>query len=232
MTIMNTIRKFILIIVAVFTLHYGVLARAESLMVANPDNETKLLSAQTGDHLNPRIIQLGIIAYNNAVKEGVVQQRLLTIVDFSMPSTEKRFWVFDLDHHRVLFNKLVAHGKYTGGIHAASFSNAMNSHKSSLGIYVTENTYVGKMGYSLRLHGLEEGINDNVKKRGIVIHSSYFVSHEFIRLSGQLGRSKGCLALSRKCSRAIIDTIKNGSIIMVYHPASGWVSRSRFLRTA
>src|SRR5690242_9215792 len=107
---MNVFRKFTLSIFLIFTMSYVSSGYTESLLVANPDYETKLLSAQTGNRLNSRVIKLGIIAYNNAVKQGIVRRRLLTIVDFSAPSTEKRFWVFDLNTHRVLFNKLVAHG--------------------------------------------------------------------------------------------------------------------------
>jgi len=209
-----------------------VTAKADSLFITHLESEAKSLSAKTEQHLDWHIIKLGLIAYNNAVRRGITRRKLLTIVDFSKPSTERRFYTFDLQKHKILYHELVAHGKYSGGKHAVSFSNDHNSHKTSLGVYVTESTYLGKQGFSLRLHGLERGYNDNVKARGVVVHGSRYVSDEFIKVAGQLGRSYGCLALDHKRSGPIINMIKDGTLIMVYHPASSWVENSHMLRVA
>lgn len=205
---------------------------SSSLYISHPESKAKTLSAKTQHHLDASVIKLGLIAYNNAVRRGITRRKLLTIVDFSKPSTERRFYTFDLENNKILYHELVAHGKYSGGNHAVSFSNACHSHKTSLGVYVTEATYVGKQGFSLRLRGLEKGYNDNVKARGVVVHGSYYVNDEFIKVTGQLARSQGCLALDHKRSKPIINTIKDGTLIMVYHPASDWAANSHMLRVA
>ncbi|MEO8401385.1 MAG: murein L,D-transpeptidase catalytic domain family protein [Gammaproteobacteria bacterium] len=229
---MNFIKNTLFTIIFSTAALLSLASRADALLISSPDKEAKLLSAKTHNELNARVIRLGINAYNNGVRRGVVRRKLLAIVDYSKPSTVRRFWIFDLTTHKILYHELVAHGVHSGGKHVTSFSNAHNSHKSSIGIYVTERTYQGKHNYSLRLRGLERGYNDNVKSRGVVIHSSHYVTNDFIRVAGQLGRSHGCLAINPRVTRGIIDTIKNGTIIMVYHPDTTWASRSVFLKSA
>lgn len=141
---------------------------------------------------------------------------ILTVIDFSLPSTEKRMYVLDLACKEVLYNSYVAHGQKSGGNYATSFSNRYGSHQSSLGFYRTSSTYQGGNGYSLLLDGLEEGINDEARSRAIVIHGADYCSEQVIRSAGRLGRSFGCPALPRELSKPIIDTIKGGSLLFIY----------------
>ena len=154
-------------------------------------------------------------------------KKLLSIIDFSKPSNEKRFFIIDVENHKLLFQTLVAHGKNSGLINATRFSNRMGSHKSSLGFYRTGKSYVGKRGYSLQLEGLEKGINDNARSRGIVIHGANYVSERFITGNNtMIGRSWGCPAVSNKLSREIIDLIKGGSCLYIYAEDEVYQERS------
>ena len=143
---------------------------------------------------------------------------LLTIVDFSTPSTTQRFYILDLKNQKIIKNTWVAHGMNSGVDVAESFSNKTNSNKSSLGLYVTKETYDGKHGYSLRLDGMSEGLNDNARERAIVVHGADYVSKDFIEETGRLGRSFGCPALPMDEVEGIIDLIKGGSCLFIYHP--------------
>lgn len=147
------------------------------------------------------------------------EKNILTIVDFSLPSTEKRMFVLDLDKKAVLLESYVAHGKNTGDLYAKSFSNKSNSNKSSVGLFLTEGSYNGRNGYSLRLNGLEKGVNDNAKKRNIVVHGADYANPKFIKTSGRLGRSLGCFAVPESVNAEIINTIKGKSILYVYSNA-------------
>ncbi|WP_319371833.1 murein L,D-transpeptidase catalytic domain family protein [uncultured Ilyobacter sp.] len=154
---------------------------------------------------------------------------ILTIIDYTKPSTEQRFFVLDIENKKLLYETYVAHGAKTGDIFAEKFSNNINSHKSSVGFFLTDETYVGSKGYSLRLEGLEEGINDNARKRAIVIHAADYANPDFIKSSGRLGRSWGCPALPENLSPEIIDTIKNGSVLFVNGNDSNYVKKSKFI---
>jgi hypothetical protein len=157
------------------------------------------------------------------------QDRLLTIIDYSKASTEPRLWVLDLARERVLFEELVAHGRGSGENFATRFSNAEGSHQTSLGLFRTADTYVGSNGYSLRLDGLEAGINDRARDRAIVMHGAPYVSEDHLRTVGRLGRSHGCPALRPAIARTVIDTIKQGSLVFAYYPDKQWLRGSRFL---
>lgn len=152
-------------------------------------------------------------------KKGLVQKDILTLVDFSLSSNVKRLWVIDLDTNTILYNSLVAHGRNTGEEYANSFSNSNSSYKSSLGFYVTGEIYNGKHGMSLKLDGLEKGINDNARERGVVMHSANYVSNSFIKCNKRLGRSQGCPAIPEDLLRGIVNTIKNKSCLFIYHPS-------------
>ncbi len=143
-------------------------------------------------------------------------ENLLTIIDYTRPSTEKRLFVIDLVNGRLLFHTLVAHGKNSGLNIAKIFSNTSNSLQSSLGFYTTGEPYLGKHGYSLRLDGLETGINDHARERAIVIHGAPYVSEDFIEAYGRLGRSWGCPALPTQLAGKIIELIKNGSCLYIH----------------
>jgi len=153
--------------------------------------------------------------------KGLVQKDILTLVDFSMSSNTKRLWVIDLSTNTILYNSLVAHGRNTGEEYASSFSNTNSSYKSSLGFYVTGETYNGKHGMSLKLDGIEKGINDNARVRGVVIHAANYVSNAFIKYNKRLGRSLGCPAIPEESLRGIVNTIKNKSCLFIYHPSRG-----------
>jgi len=155
---------------------------------------------------------------------------LLTLIDFSRPSTEKRMYVLDLAKKKILFISYVSHGRNSGGNYATSFSNRDGSHQSSLGFYRTVNTYDGGNGYSLRLDGLEKGINDKAMQRAIVIHGADYCSEDMIRSTGRLGRSFGCPALPRELTRPIIDTIKGGSLLFIYADQPEYLVNSEIVR--
>lgn len=148
-----------------------------------------------------------------------INQSIISIVDFSLPSTEKRLFIIDLDQYKVLYNTLVAHGRNTGRERAVSFSNTPSSFKSSPGFYITRETYQGSNGYSLKLEGLEHGINDKAYERGIVIHGADYVNEQLAAQQGYIGRSQGCPAVPEALARPIINEIKNGSLVFIYHPA-------------
>ncbi|MCX6300960.1 MAG: murein L,D-transpeptidase catalytic domain family protein [Bacteroidia bacterium] len=154
---------------------------------------------------------------------------MITIIDFSKPSVQERFFVIDLESKQVLYKSLVAHGKNSGENLAESFSNDSRSLKSCLGFFITAETYVGKHGYSLRLDGLEPGINDNARTRTIVIHGADYVSTDFANQYGRLGRSWGCPALPINNSKEIIDKISKGSCIFVYGNDPEYLKVSKIL---
>jgi len=166
---------------------------------------------------NEKAIKLGVNGYLWAKQNGhVKKKRLLTIIDFTLPSIKKRMAVIDLKTSKVLMLLLTSHGQHSGNNLATHFSNYNKSHETSLGIFLTAEIYTGKHGKSLRLDGLEKGINDNARSRYIVVHGAEYVSEEFIKNHGRLGRSWGCFAVNPKKLNKLIKTIKNGSIIFAY----------------
>ncbi|GAB2831585.1 murein L,D-transpeptidase catalytic domain family protein [Ferruginibacter profundus] len=156
---------------------------------------------------------------------------VLTIVDYSKPSSQKRLFVLDMNEGKILFNTLVAHGRNSGLEYASNFSNAEASHKTSLGFFITMNTYTGNNGYSLKLQGCEKGINDKALERAIVVHGADYADENFLHNNGYLGRSYGCPAIPEKLSKKIIDTIKNGSCMFLYHPTKKYSAASKILNS-
>lgn len=152
-------------------------------------------------------------------EKGLVQKNILTIVDFSLSSNLKRLWVIDLEKNIILFQTLVAHGRNTGEEFAKEFSNQAESFKSSIGFYATGEIYNGKHGMSLKLDGLEKGLNDNARERAVVMHGADYVSESFIRQNKRLGRSQGCPAIPVEMNEKIINVIKNKSCLFIYHPS-------------
>ena len=173
------------------------------------------------------VFERAIAGYN---RMGSFDKNILTVIDFTKPSTEKRLFVIDLKWKKVLFISYVAHGRNSGEKYATSFSNQEGSFKSSLGFYQTENTYYGKNGYSLVLNGLERGINDKAKERAIVVHGAAYADPSTIRSCGRLGRSLGCPALPLAVSKKIIDTIKGGTLLYIHGDDKTYASRSTFIR--
>lgn len=162
-------------------------------------------------------------------RQQVGADAVLSVIDYSRPSTERRLWVFDLARQRLLFQEWVAHGRNSGDNLTAHFSNADGSYMSSLGAFTAQETYTGHNGYSLRLQGLEPGFNDNARGRAIVIHGAPYVSEALIRAQGRLGRSLGCPAVRPAIARQLIDTLQGGSFVFAYYPDSQWLKRSRLL---
>ncbi len=159
------------------------------------------------------------------------RKNIMTMIDFTKPSTEERLFVLDMDQRCLLYSSVVSHGRNSGTNYAVSFSNETGSYKSSLGFYVTENTYTGKNGYSLILDGLEKGFNDRAKERAIVIHGAPYSNPSVIANTGRLGRSQGCPALPQAVSVQIIDAIKGGSVLYIYADDPEYARESAFLRT-
>lgn len=175
----------------------------------------------------------GLKGYENLRSNGkLTNENVLTIADFSLPSNEKRLFVIDMEDYKVLYNTYVAHGRNSGKEFAHHFSNSPRSKMSSLGFYVTQNTYFGDNGFSLRLQGEEKGINDNAEKRAIVIHCADYVSEKWIRDLGYIGRSLGCPALPKKFLKPIIEIIKDGSCFFIYSPNQKYLAHSHLLQQA
>ena len=187
-----------------------------------------------GEKLNFEVFEKAFLGFQNLKKSGKLQPtaNLLSVCDFSLSSNRKRLWVIDLDEKKILFNSLVAHGKGTGEEFAMSFSNTMDSHQSSLGFYITEQTYTGDNGYSMRLFGMDKGYNDAALERCIVMHGANYVSEDFIRAEKRLGRSWGCPAVPRDLAQPIINTIKNGTCLFVYYPDQNYLAGSEWLKNS
>lgn len=167
--------------------------------------------------------------YIQLSEKGVFEKPLLTVIDFSLSANEKRLWIIDLSKNEVIHQTYVSHGRNSGDEYAKKFSNIPESYQSSLGFYATAEPYYGKHGYSLRLDGLEKGINDKARERAIVIHGADYVSEEFISSHGRLGRSLGCPALTKEESKIIIDLIKEKSCLFIYYPSNDYSLKSELI---
>lgn len=163
---------------------------------------------------------LALNGFHLLKEKGLIQKNIITVVDFSLSSNTKRLWVIDLEKNIILFQTLVAHGKNTGEEFAKEFSNQAESFKSSIGFYATGEIYNGKHGSSLKLDGLEKGLNDNARERAVVIHGADYVSESFIRQNKRLGRSQGCPAIPVEMNAKIINVIKDKSCLFIYHPSA------------
>lgn len=180
--------------------------------------------------LSKRAFEEGLKGYNVLLSQGKLNNEgVISIVDFSLPSSQKRLFVIDLNNFKLLFNTYIAHGVKSGKEYATRFSNRPDSHMSSLGFYVTQATYFGEHGLSLKLEGEEKGINDNAESRAIVIHPADYVSENTVKSLGYLGRSYGCPALPENVAAPIIKTIKDGSCFFVYSDNEKYFSRSSLL---
>lgn len=183
--------------------------------------------------LSREVYQYALNGYEHLLKEGkLLNNDILSIVDFSLPSTEKRLFVIDLGSGQLLFNSLVSHGRNSGKEMATNFSNAPESFKTSLGFYITGKTYRGAHGYSLKLEGEELGINDNAMERGIVMHAANYVDEKVARMQGYIGRSLGCPAVPTKLHKKIIGKIQNGSCLFMYGPDQKYITASKMIQQA
>lgn len=179
--------------------------------------------------MSPAVWDAASRAWACAQSRGTVEDPIVTVIDYSLPSTERRLWVVDMNTDELLFHELVAHGTHTGERDATRFSNTPESRQTSLGVFKTAETYVGKHGLSLRLDGLEPGVNDNARTRDIVIHGADYVSDTFASTHGRLGRSWGCPAVRKEISRSLIEKIAGGTLLVAWYPDERWTRSSTYL---
>ncbi|WP_307310752.1 murein L,D-transpeptidase catalytic domain family protein [Epilithonimonas hungarica] len=200
----------------------------------NPAEEIYKELQFTDETLNFEVFEKAFLGFQNLKSSGKLEPsaKLLSVCDFSLSSNRKRLWVIDLGEKKVLFNTLVAHGKETGEEFATNFSNTEDSHQSSMGFYVTEQTYNGDNGYSLRLFGMDRGYNDAALERCIVMHGAKYVSEDFIKSEKRLGRSWGCPAVPTSLAKPIINTIKNRTCLFIYFPDQNYLASSQWLKNA
>lgn len=191
-------------------------------------NEHMRYLSQKAPQLNKNVLKMALTAYKKASDKGAVKKPVLTVIDYSLPSNKQRMWVFDLGSERLLYNTYVAHGRNSGNVTPHHFSNKSDSKETSLGTYVTRDTYIGSKGYSLNLQGLERGFNDNAYNRRVVIHGAWYVEPDFIKKAGQAGRSWGCPSIAKTLAKPVINTIKGGSVVFAYYPDSNYLSHSGF----
>jgi len=225
--------KRILITTLLLVANYGIsITASANLTLPNSQSwsvaqKTQALTA-IAPGINPAALKLALAAYQCAVLEGQSTQKILTVVDYSKASTEKRLWIFDLNQNKVLFNSLVAHGKGSGEVLPTRFSDKPETHASSIGLFLTGNVYQGHNGYSLRLYGLEKSFNEKAESRAIVVHGAPYVNTNLAQ-SGRIGRSWGCPAVPEQLAKPIINTIKDGSLVFAYYPDTTWLKKSQYL---
>jgi hypothetical protein len=233
---MNRLPRLLLLASAV-TLAFAAtpVARAEETSRCSAKPSDTLISSlvRQAPGLRSSVLRLALDAAGCAAEKGLVKRKdVLTVIDYSLPSTEPRLFVFDVAAKKLLFRELVAHGKNSGGVNTTFFSNSPGSLATSIGLFVTADPYIGGNGYSLRLKGLEEGINDMAWDRAIVMHGASYVSRKVISALGRLGRSWGCPAVRTEIARKLIDTVRGGTPVFAYYPEKSWLSGSTFLRYA
>jgi hypothetical protein len=185
--------------------------------------------AKKAPTLNRNVLKLALQAYQRAKLQGAVKKPVLTVIDYSLPSNKQRMWIFDLKKQRLLFNTHVAHGQNSGSVVPRHFSNRPSSRATSLGTFVTKNTYFGSKGLSLNLQGLEKGFNDNAYRRRVVIHGAWYMEPRFIKNSGRAGRSWGCPSVAHTIAKPLINTIKGGTVLFAYYPDKYYLSHSGYV---
>jgi L,D-transpeptidase catalytic domain len=180
--------------------------------------------------LNQKALLYALLGYHRLLKRGILHRKdVLSICDFSQSSSVKRMYVIDVRHRKLLYRTYVAHGANSGEEYAHSFSNRPESHKSSLGFYVTRSTYFGSNGLSLRIDGIDRGFNTMANQRNIVIHGACYVSERILHKYGMIGTTFGCPAIPTEMSRQIIPLLKNGSCFFIYYPSNRYLSHSTVL---
>ncbi|WED44568.1 murein L,D-transpeptidase catalytic domain family protein [Legionella cardiaca] len=198
-------------------------------MTVNPLSEIREMLHKEATTLNIGVINKVLTTVKCAGEYNIEHNNILTIIDYSQPSSEKRLWVFDLNTKKLLFHTYVSHGIRSGSLVTNYFSNKHDSKASSIGVYRTENTYHGRDGLSLVLNGLDKGFNDNATSRFVVMHGGWYVDEDFIKKYGRAGRSWGCPALPLELTKPIINTIKDKSLFVIYYPNDNWFIKSKFL---
>lgn len=192
-------------------------------------NQVRALLSQPNHAISQDVIHTVEAVIHCANKKSTLHNNTLTVIDYSMPSTEKRLWVFDLKQKTLLYNTYVSHGINSGATDTTFFSNVNKSKTTSLGVFQTKNSYNGRYGLAVRLTGLEKSFNDNAYARALVIHPAWYVSEKFIEKYGRIGRSWGCPAVPYAMIKPIINTIKDQTLLVVYYPSKKWLNKSAFL---
>ncbi|AZZ47245.1 hypothetical protein C1896_21310 [Pseudomonadaceae bacterium SI-3] len=185
--------------------------------------------ARVAPTLDPVVLTHAVAAMQCAVNHGATPAKRLAVIDFSLPSSERRLWIFDLQRGRLLLKDFVAHGNGSGENLATRFSNVEGSHQSSIGLFRTAESYSGKHGYSLRMDGLEPGVNDLARERAIVIHPADYVNPAWIATQGRIGRSQGCPAVRPEVARMVVDSLKGGQFMFSWYPDQEWLQSSAYL---
>jgi len=217
-----------LILMAIFSASIASGTAVVSNSSGDINTEVRHLS-QKAPELNTKVLKLALTAYEKAQHNGTAKKQILTVIDYSLPSSKQRLWVFDVRKEKLLYHMHVAHGKNSGQTVATHFSNKVESKETSLGAYVTKDTYIGSNGYSLNLQGLEKGFNDNAYQRRVVVHGARYVEPGYIKSTGHAGRSWGCPAVAASQSKPLINTIKNGSVVFAYYPDQQYLAKSHYL---
>lgn len=214
---------------------FGGQALAKEVAVIHPYQQSESSSvlherlAAAAPDLDRRVLGTAIDAMQCAVAGGAKPAERLAVIDFSLPSTEQRLWIFDLKHHRLLLQDLVAHGQGSGDNYARQFSNVEGSHQSSIGLFRTQESYIGQHGYSLRMDGLEPGFNDLARQRAIVIHPADYVDPSWISRHGRIGRSHGCPAVRPEVASMVVDSLKGGQFMFSWYPDDHWLASSTLI---
>ncbi|QJI29422.1 murein L,D-transpeptidase catalytic domain family protein [Pseudomonas sp. ADAK18] len=199
--------------------------------LAGNNNPPTLYSslARTAPELNPDVLKRALSAMQCAVGNGIERSERLAVIDYSLPSTARRLWIFDLRKQKLVLRDLVAHGQKSGENFATQFSNREGSYQSSLGLFRTQESYEGAHGYSLRMDGLEPGFNDRARDRAIVIHAADYVSPLWSKREGRIGRSQGCPAVRPQVARQVVDKLKDGQFMFSWYPDQRWLKSSAYL---
>lgn len=216
-----------LMMIAMFSTNFSSITNSFAKPVFDLNAEVNHLS-QKAPGLNPKVLKIALSAYRKAALHGNVKKAVLTVIDYSLPSYKQRMWVFDVYRNRLLYNLYVAHGRNSGADIPHFFSNQSSSKATSLGTFVTQDTYIGSNGYSLNLKGLEHGFNDNAYQRRVVIHGAWYVEPTFIKQTGHAGRSWGCPSIAATLAKPVINAIKGGSVIFAYYPDKNYLSHSGY----
>lgn len=200
-------------------------------LLAAPAANDKLVEdlARVAPGLDQQALRHAVAAMQCAVNHGAEAASRLAVIDYSQPSTARRLWIFDLQRKRLLLSDYVAHGRRSGENFAQSFSNREGSFQSSLGLFRTAESYRGKHGYSLRMDGLEPGLNDLARERAIVIHGASYVDPRLARSQGRIGRSLGCPAVRPQVARMVVDKLKGGQFLFAWHSDRRWLRNSAYL---
>lgn len=213
----------LLLVAGLLTLPHAVLAASASYQPLVDDLASK------APNLDRQVLTHAVAAMQCAVNNGAVAAQRLAVIDFSLPSSERRLWIFDLQRGRLLLEDFVAHGQKSGDNQATRFSNVVGSHQSSIGLFRTAESYSGKHGYSLRMDGLEPGVNDRARERAIVIHPADYVNPAWIATQGRIGRSQGCPAVRPEVARMVVDSLKDGQFMFSWYPDQDWLQSSAYL---